>query len=161
MESHSFQIPTFLNNTTVLVDTNFFIDAFNQPEKFKSLIDSLKADGVDFVSISLVKYEFIRAKTIDVVKRKEAFFNELVSTILPIDKETEKLVIGVIEEYKQYMEGLPVTDLVLAALLKKYRKLYLLTRDHKDFPTVIFDRCHIFTVGTLRDVWSYGIYAYK
>ena len=108
-----------------------------------------------------MKYEFVRSKTIDVVRRKERYFGKLVGLILPLDAQTEGYIIGIIEEYKQYMERLPLTDLILAAYLKRYRSLYLLTRDHLDFPTTVFDRIHIFNVESVRDIKTYAVYAYK
>lgn len=58
------------------------------------------------------------------------------------------------------MEGLPLTDLIIATYLKKYRGLYLLTNDHSDFPTSVFDRKYIFNLEEFGDK-IYGLYIYK
>ncbi|MFZ5932558.1 MAG: type II toxin-antitoxin system VapC family toxin [Patescibacteria group bacterium] len=157
----SYQLPSFLCNSDLLVDTNFFIDSFNNPENFALFISTLKQNGVEIVSTHFVKYEFLRSKTIDVVKRKENFFNKLTGTVLPFDMDTEKQMVDLIEEYKQYMEGVSIVDLVLGCLLRRYKsRLYLLTRDHGDFPTTIFDRKRIFNINGIRDIKTYAVYSY-
>lgn len=155
------QLPNFLENGDLLVDTNFFIDSFHNPNNFAEFISTLKKGNVEIVTTSFVKYEFLKSKTIDVVRRKEIFFNELVGVVLPLDSETEKQIVGLIEEYKQYMEGVSLVDLILGAFLKRYgNKLFLLTRDHKDFPTNVFDRMHVFNIDGIRDIKTYGVYCY-
>ena len=156
-----YQFPSFLRNSDLLVDTNFFIDSFSTPENFVKFISTLKQNGVEIVSTPFTKYEFLKSRTIDVVRRKEKFFHELVGTILEFDINTEKQMIELIEEYKQYMEVVSVADLILGCLLKRYkRNLYLLTRDHKDFPTTIFERRHVFNIDGIRDIKTYGVYSY-
>ena len=124
-------LPTWLSNSTLLLDTNFFI-----------------------------KYEFIRSKTIDVVREKEKYFHRIIDTVLPYDAKIDELVVSTIEEYKQYMDRLSLADLVLATYLKRYRGLFLLTRDHADFPTTVFTREHIFNIESFRER-IYAIYSYK
>lgn len=156
-----YKIPTHLAGKTFLVDTNFFIDSFSDRVLFRDFIVSLKNAEIVLVSISFVCLEFVRSKTIDVVKRKNDHYSEIVEFELPYDKKLEVLAMEMIKEYKQYMEGLPLTDLIIAAYLKRYSKLYLLTRDHRDFPTTVFDRLHIFPIQSIRDVKTYGVYAYR
>lgn len=142
------------------MDTNLLIDEYSHVDNYKEFLDALQKANVKLVSLEFVKFEFVRSKTIDVVRRKEEHFSKLISKILLLDEEVEKAVIPVMEEYKQYMEGLPLTDLVLGACLKRYSGLYLLTRDHTDFPTTVFDRLHIFNIEGIRDIRTYGVYAY-
>lgn len=156
-----FQIPNTLKNTTFLLDTNFFIDSYSHPAEFQKFITSLKKANIELVSTSFVKFEFVRSKTIDVVHKKLRYFEEIVATLLPFDSETENLILSIFEEYKQFMEGVPFVDLILGAYLKRYKNLYLLTRDHLDFPTTIFDRIQIFNVELVREIKPYGVYTYK
>lgn len=154
-------IPASLKHATFLLDTNFLIDAYSKPQQFGEFIANLKGLDIALVSINFVKYEFIRSKTINVVKQKLIYFEEKVETVLPVDITTEKLVPGLIEEYKQFIEGVSVVDLLLGACIKRYKSLKLLTRNHSDFPTKIYNREHIFTIELENDVKSYGIYSYK
>ena len=154
--------PQFLEHSTVLIDTIFFIDSFTSKNRkaYEVFIKDLKDKSVALVSPSLVKFEFIRSRTIDVVKEKEKHFYHFVDLVLPYDRRLEDLVLPAIEEYKQYMEGLPLTDLILATYLKRYVGLYLLTRDHADFPTSIFTREYIFNIKDFKEK-IYAIYSYK
>jgi predicted nucleic acid-binding protein len=154
-------IPASLNNSTVLLDTNFFIDAFSRPENFGELIFSLKKAGVALVSSSIVKFEFVRSKDQDVVQKKIRYFDELVENLLPIDRKTEDLIIEVMKEYKGFIIGVSPADIILAAFLKRYYKLRLLTRDHNDFPSSIFHREELFNIQLVRDVKTYAVYSYK
>jgi|SRR3989344_2822838 len=156
------KLPTLLNNSTLLLDTNFFIDSYSKQNRkaYAKLVSDLKRMKVSFTSISFVKYEFIRSKTIDVVREKERHFHEIVEYELPYDPAIDKLIIPTIEDYKQYMEGLSLTDLILATCLKRYHNLFLLTRDHTDFPTSIFTREHVFNIEDFKEK-IYAIYSYK
>lgn len=153
-------LPTFLRNSTILLDTNFFIHAYSNRDAYAKFIKNLKDVGVAFVCVNFVKYEFIRSNTIDVVRQKEAYFKEIVDNILPYDPFIDELIIPTIEDYKENMQGLPLTDLIIAAYLKKYKGLYLLTNDHSDFPTKIFKRKHVFNIEEFGNR-IYGIYTYK
>jgi len=154
------QLPEYLHNSTVLLDTNFFLHAYANKEVYANFIKQLKNRGIALVSPNLVKYEFVRSKTIDVVRQKESYFHQIIDSILPYDLSIDELIIPTIEEYKQKMEGLPLTDLIIATYLKKYRGLYLLTNDHSDFPTSVFDRKYIFNLEEFGDK-IYGLYIYK
>lgn len=154
------QLPEYLHNSTVLLDTNFFLHAYANKEVYANFIKQLKDRGIALVSPNLVKYEFVRSKTIDVVRQKESYFHQIIDSILPYDLSIDELIIPTIEEYKQKMEGLPLTDLIIATYLKKYRGLYLLTNDHSDFPTSVFDRKYIFNLEEFGDK-IYGLYIYK
>lgn len=154
------QLPEYLHNSTILLDTNFFIHAYANKEVYANFIKALKDADIALVSPNLVKYEFVRSKTIDVVMQKESYFHQIIDNVLPYDPSVDQLVIPTIEEYKQKMEGLPITDLIIATYLKKYRGLYLLTNDHSDFPTSVFERKHIFNIEGFGDK-IYGLYTYK
>jgi hypothetical protein len=153
-------IPNSLKRSTVLVDACFFIDAYSKPEEFADFIHSLKAADVSLVSLVSVKIEFIRSKTRDVVQRKKAYYEQIIEMTLPT-RDVDALVPEIVDEYRQSTEGVSVTDFYLAACLKKYRRLLLLTRNHVDFPTKIFARSYIFPIETERDIRTYALYEYR
>lgn len=113
------------------------------------------------MSIDLVKTEFIRSKTRDVVRQKADYFAHIIEAVLPIDPEISKLIQPTIEEYSKDTDGLELTDIFLACFIKRYKSLYLLTRNHKDFPTRIFTRSNIFSIEDDRDIRTYALYQYK
>lgn len=154
-------IPASLNNSTILLDTNFFIDAFSKPSDFVELISSLKAAKIALVSSSIVKFEFTRSKSLDVRQKKSKYFDKLVENLLMADRKIEELIFEIMSEYKDAIIGVSPTDVILAAFLKRYRTLRLLTRDHSDFPTSVFCREEIFNVQSVRDIKTYAVYSYK
>lgn len=156
-----YDIPTRFKGATFLVDTNFFIDSYSHGLDFKDFIAELKKHEIELTSSQLVKFEFIRSNTLDVVRLKTKWYEELVGFDLPLDPKIYELAENMIGEYGQYMKGLPLIDLIMAAYLKKYKTLYLLTRDHKDFPTTVFKRDWVFTIESVQTVWAYGLYLYR
>lgn len=151
----------FLTSSSILLDANFLIDANSKPKLFGELIFDLKSRDVTFVAIDFVKTEFVRTKSkIDLVTKLD-YFSRVVDAILPIDRSTESLIPGVIEDYGDYLTGVSSVDLYLAATLKRYRSLYLLTGNHKDFPTVIFDRFCPVNFELTNAIKTYAFYQYK
>lgn len=153
-------LPEFLRNSTILLDTNFLINAFAHREVYADFLTKLKSIGVVFVAPNFVKYEFIRSKTFDVVRRKEEYFYSIIENVLPYGEDIDKLIVPTIEEYKDKMEGLPLTDLIIATYLKKYRGLFLLTNDHADFPVTVFSRDYVFNISDFGEK-LYAIYTYR
>ena len=49
--------------STILLDTNFFIDFYGHEDKHKDLFRDFKELEITLVSIDLIKCEFIRSKT--------------------------------------------------------------------------------------------------
>lgn len=163
----SIQIPSYLENKNILVDTNFLIDSYSQKEEFAKFISDLKRLKVALVTIKLVKYEFVRAKTKDVIEQKEDYFRNLIDAILPDRLDIIKYnsgpdsVIELMKKYNNSLEGVSIVDLMLGVTLKRYFGLYLLTRDHQDFPTNIFTREEVFHIESTRNIRTYGLYSYK
>ena len=153
-------LPEFLRNSTILLDTNFLISAYAHKEVYADFLTRLKNVGAVFVAPNFVKYEFIRSKTFDVVRRKEEYFYSIIENVLPYGEDIDKLIVPTIEEYKDKMEGLKLVDLIIATYLKKYKGLYLLTNDHSDFPVTVFIRKYIFNVSDFGER-LYAIYSYK
>lgn len=153
-------LPLFLHDSTILLDTNFLISAYAHKEVYANFLTRLKNIGVVFVAPNFVKYEFIRSKTFDVVRRKEEYFYSIIENVLPYDENIDKLIVPTIEEYRDKMEGLPLTDLIIATYLKKYKGLFLLTNDHTDFPVTVFNRKYIFNVLDFGEK-LYAVYSYK
>ena len=148
-------------NSTILIDSNFLIDYFSSENKYLKFLTQVKRDNCTLVSIDLVKAEFIRTKHQDILKQKAALFNQIIEAILPIDQSTINLIQPTIEEYGFDSEGVSVVDFYLACCLKRYKGLYLLTRNHKDFPVRIFSRSYLFSIELPKDIRTYALYSYK
>jgi hypothetical protein len=151
----------FLSSGTVLVDTCFLLDANSKPKVYGDFIGELRGNGVTVVSLELVRVEFVRTKKTEDFKKKLAYFNGLVESILPVDVELERLILDLIVEYGEDLDGVSVIDLYLAAALKRYKNLFLLTSNHRDFPGHVFTRCSVFNFELPKAVQTYAFYRYK
>lgn len=76
----------------VFVDTNFLIDFFSKEKLYAGFIEQSLDNSAEIVSTDLVRAEFIRSKTKQVVAQKTNFFDKVVQTLLPLDPEVCKLV---------------------------------------------------------------------
>jgi predicted nucleic acid-binding protein len=153
-----FKLP---KSSTILVDTNFFIDLFSHQTKYRELLSEFESKEIVLVSCDFVKCEFIRTKDKQKLEEKTKLFNETISTLLPLDIKISELLVPIMAEYSTDLDGIELTDLFLGAFIKRYPGLYLLTRNHKDFPTRIFTRSHVFSIEHDRDVKTYALYQYK
>lgn len=148
------------NQSWIVLDTNFLIDFFSKQDAYIPILEKIRVDNT-LVSIEPVRCEFIRSKTKDVVKLKSAFFWTIIETLLPLDKDVYSLVQPTIEQYGADIEKVSLTDIYLACVIQRYTKVYLLTRNHQDFPTKLFIRSYIFSVEFSKDVKTYALYQYK
>ncbi len=154
----SFNLPKY---ASILFDTCIFIDVFGHDNKYTNFFAALNKIEATIVSINPVKCEFIRSKTKEVIQEKSHYFDKTIESILPFDKDIESLVQPTIEEYGVDSDGLDVADIYLACFLKKYRGLYLLTKNHHHFPERIFSRSNIFNIELAKEIRTYAFYQYK
>ncbi len=150
-----------LRGSSILVDACFFLDANSQPRLFGEFILKLKNIDVSFVAIDFAKTEFVRTKSKTDLQAKLDYFGKVVDAILPVDKVTESLMPGLIEEYGDDLDGVSTVDLYLGATIKRYKKLWLLTCNHKDFPTSVFVRHLPVNFELPKAVKTYAFYQYK
>lgn len=146
----------------VLLDACFLIEANSKPEVFGEFIAEQKREGKSLLSIFPVKAEFVRTKSPENFKIKSEYYDKVVEVTLGMDNVIQEYVLEYIKEYGNDIEGVSLTDLYLAATLKKYKKnLCLLTANHKDFPVRLFKRLSIknFEVGNY--VKTYAFYRAK
>lgn len=148
-------------DSTLLIDTNFLIDYFSDESKYSELLLIIKREGCTLLTIDFVRCEFIRTKNAYYIKKKVDFFKKTIEGILPVDKEISDLLQPTIEQYGESSLGVSVVDFYLACFLKRYKSLYLLTRNHKDFPTSIFSRSHIFHIELEKDIRTYALYSFN
>ncbi|MEK7163729.1 MAG: PIN domain-containing protein [Patescibacteria group bacterium] len=145
----------------IVLDTNFLIDFYSKQDQYAPIFEKLRKRNNTIVTIDLVRTEFIRSKSKEVVEAKVDFLGKMVETILPLDNETLRLVQPTIEIYASDMDKVELTDIYLACVIQRHSKVYLLTRNHSDFPCRLFSRSNIFNVGLEKDIKTYALYQYK
>ena len=145
----------------ILLDTNFLIDFYSKQELYIPVFEKLRSNDNSIVSLDFVRTEFIRSKTKEVVRAKSEFFRRVVENLLPLDSETQMLVQATIESYGLDIDGVDLTDIYLACVVQRYESVYLLSRNHKDFPSKLFLRTCIFNVELDKDIKTYALYQYR
>lgn len=157
-----------LKHTWLLLDTDVFIDASIFAEEFNYIFTKLKDSDCTLTTISSVVVEFLRgAKSITDMSNKRAYL-ESIATILPTGEMAgDKGAMDLIEPqflvaYGKSGKSVSYTDYLLAKTIKNYgERMYLITGNHQDFPTSIFDRKHIISIGHEFEVKTYGIFQFN
>ncbi len=149
----------------VLLDANVLIEAYQSPDKFTDLIEFLIASHCQPVIISLVQFEISRnifqPELIEAHKAYLAVWNFIT---LPLKEESDLLrdALKIARYYAaRKINNVSLADCFIASFLKKYKtNLYLITRNHKDFPAPLFVRDLVWTVDMPRDVVTFGFYRF-
>lgn len=149
-----------LKDKFLLLDTCVFIDAFSHPSEFGKFFNKLKDNETSLLTIDDVITEFLKGSSTDTkFDEKKEFINDIIETSLPTNNLQEN-VERLIKIYKIESKDLSITDLHLGATLMKFKnRIYLLTRDHSDFPTRIFKRENILNISHGKGIFTYGIYS--
>ncbi len=151
----------FLTNGSILIDTCFLIDSGLWSGRFASFIEILNEKKVAKLSISLVRSEFVMATSKTSYDQKLRYFETLIDGLLPIDSSVELLTNDLIAEYSQDIKGVSPVDLYLGGMIKRYKLLYLLTKNHSDFPERLFTRKALINFELPKAIWTYALYQYK
>jgi len=156
-------LPTLVEYKHILLDTNVFIDAFNNPEKFAKFFNELKDNHSTIVTIKPVLHEFFKGAQDDKkLKEKILYAEEITDTILPFSEDIYKNVDTLIKKYREKGKSLSTVDLMLGAYLMKYgENIFLLTKDTTDFSNKIFEFVsHVHLVHD-KGVHILGLYCYS
>lgn len=160
-----FLIPEELQYKWLLIDTNFLINASKTPLAYAPIIAKIKSMHSLMVATPMVKVEFLcGANNARQQRTFEKYFNATVESLLPPDATINELALDKL--LPTYMGGPRtksfVTDLFLGATLMKYDdNLMLLTANHKDFPTDIYERVSILHVTDSISITSYAFYKFS
>lgn len=167
---HTPTLATDLSNKHLLLDSTVFIDA-SKSDEFLSLLTNISAKGCDLMTIPSVMYEFTRnSDTINGYNERQEFIKKLGVTVHnKIEEVLEKeqvFKIAYAKAFSKNDKGPSYTDALLCAVAYKYRKnnLLLMTANHKDIPSSMFDRIELITVdigGNLRNEAIYKLSANK
>ncbi|MCL5784398.1 MAG: hypothetical protein M1142_03530 [Patescibacteria group bacterium] len=85
-------------------------------------------------------------------------------SIYTIPKDAEDCALELALVYQLAGGNIDITDFYLAALLKNFklgRKILVISKDHRAFPTSIYDRKETFIVENETDVQVFGFYSFN
>ncbi len=151
-----------LKNSYLFLDTNVFVGALFPNLPIYEFLKKLSSSECTFLSIQSVLFEFTRGGgTIENFHNRAKFITEdLKTTIYPIERELDNLedLIVVLQRIKA---DASYTDFLLTACLYKFPNAFLLTENHKDFPTEILDRKYLITIDADKEIRNYAIYQFS
>lgn len=149
-----------LNAKYLFMDTNVLLAMIKYPTLFADLLEQLSKIGCAFITIPQVVFEFTRGtETIADYKKRLEFLPANNISIYQINRhlsEFEELPLIV----HKVSKGISYTDYLLCVCLCKFTSSYLISED-RDIPTALFDRKHLITVDTDKDLRTFGIYAHS
>lgn len=150
----------------IFLDTNVFIDAFKNPESFHEIFVFLKKKDNVIFTINSVAIEFLRgSRSVEEFQEKKEFMLSIMnSEIFTLTKQSEDLALELTLVYQSPGSSTAVTDFYLASMLGQFKHLkstYLMTKNHKDFPTSIYDRCVLINIENTHDIQTFGFYRFN
>lgn len=137
-----------------------------KPSKISKLFfNLLEETNCKSAYFPFIEFEFLRgAYEAGHKKDREEFLKEI--SAVELSTPTSKIIkdsISIANCYsarKHYSASL--TDCSIAAYLKTHSdNLFLVTLNHKDFPTFLFDRVGIVPVDTEKDIFTLAFYSYN
>ena len=157
------ELKSLLSHRHVLVDSNFLLEANKSPEDFKEIFDIfISADCIPMLT-RFTEFEFLRCSyQQEVIVRQREFLKAWGFLTHPLAMQPDRLSEEALEIANYYQaRGIKtpsLTDCFLAALLRQKKDLFLITRNHKDFPLELFHRLYVWNVDRERDVLAFGLY---
>jgi predicted nucleic acid-binding protein len=154
-----------ISSKFVLLDTGVIIRAFENFDNFEAFFKMLEDANCRSVYFPFIEFEFLRgAYEISHRHDREQFLKEISGISLNQPNHTIiKDAIAIANCYsarKHYSASL--TDCCIAAYLKTFTdNLFLVTLNHKDFPTFLFDRVGIHPIDAKTDIFTLAFYKYN
>lgn len=151
--------------THLLVDTCVLIDlliAGKETEEW--LISTAKSNSVHLVGNEAILLELLKnSKSKKEYDNKAGLYLRIIEADLPLDINSLKAAQRMAIAYGKLGKGVSFTDFILAGALERYgnKNTYLLTVNHKDFPSKILDRKAVFSLEVGEEVRSFAIYGYS
>lgn len=153
-----------LKDKWLLLDTNVFIDSFNfdKPKEYISFFNDLKENNTELSTIDGVCFEFLKgSKNQAVYTKKQEHIEDIIDSKLPFRDNRESIEI-LIKLYGVDGGSMQMVDLHLGAQLLQYKeKIFLMTRDVRDFSQSIFSLQSTVSFSTGKTIFTYGIYTYQ
>lgn len=147
-----------LKDQVLFLDANVFIGAYRRPEVVWEFLTELEGVNCDFATIPAVVFEFTRgSESLTDYNKRIAFIKKLTDFIYPIDRHIGNLQ-NFVMVCQKITKKIDYPDLLLLASLYKLKTPYLLSENHKHIPLDIFDRTHLVTFDTKKQIRTQGIY---
>jgi len=155
-----------ISGSAIILDTNTFVEGYSHPSEFAILLDELTHADCALTTIEPVRIEFLsKNRSIQELSTKAQFYEEtLTYPELPTRTfEAQLQEYSLLYAFGKQSQAFKAVDYMIAAAMKKYTShVLLLTNDHHDFTTQLFDlRMLIPLMPAQGCVISFGLYAFS
>lgn len=147
-----------LKGTQLLVDTSLIIDISHHPAEFEPFFEQLEEVNCALVTIRDVRLEFLsKVKSTEQFKKNRDLIRRII--LAYIDVETADMFNNnaFLFEFAKQSSKFSSVDFLLAKALQQ-PGLRLITSNHSDFTTRLFDVDHVITGVFENSIRSYGVY---
>jgi predicted nucleic acid-binding protein len=155
-----------IRESTIILDANAFVNGYSYPTEFSSLLAELAGASCTLTTIEAVRIEFLsKNRSAQELAKKLNFYQEtLTSPELPtITFKTELKEPSLLFAFGRQAQTFKAVDFMIAAAMKKYAsKVVLLTNDHHDFTSQLFDlKALLPFTPPIGGVVPFGIYTFS
>lgn len=149
----------------ILLDTNVFIDAYDKPTSFSNIFDLLKQNNNVLFTINSVLLEFLKgSRSVEEFNKKKQFIVSIIDNdIFTLTKNVEDLALKLSLALLSSGGNTAPTDLYLGAMLNNFKasgKVLVMSKNHKDFPTTIFERVALINIENEKDIQIFAFYRF-
>lgn len=160
------ELKRLLSRKHILLDTNVIIDAYQSPIAFQELFQHFEQAPCALTISWQVRFELFRkAYDQNYRDRLQEFIDSLGIFILPsgMEKDFYPDALAIANVYaKKSIKAPSFVDCMIAAHIKRHASdLFLLTRNHSDFPLFLFDRKATWAIDNDKDVIALGLYEFS
>lgn len=155
-----------IQGRSIILDTNAFVEGYSNPSEFSALLDELAQEECNVTTIDAVRIEFLsKNRSTQELHKKVAFYQQVLTyPELPTRTfEPQLHEASLLYAFGRQAQAFKAVDFMIAAAMKKYSgNTLLLTNDHHDFTSQLFDlKMLIPLMPSQGCVITLGLYAFS
>jgi len=156
------EIRSKLKKKTLILDTSLFIDGYENPEKIKPFTELCDDIECSLITMDSMYLEFIKGTNLkEDFKKKREYLEELIFSLYPTSKQSFNEANNIARALRENGGNIDPSDYLLATVIKKHpKKVFLLTKNYRHFPSPIFKKDIIIPFVTLNNVSNYYIISF-
>jgi predicted nucleic acid-binding protein len=160
-----------IGNQHIIVDSNFWIQAYNYPEEFQEVFLMLSAVHCEIITLPSIEFEVLRSsKDENDYVEFSKFLENYSSTsngifhnqIKTKHQEISSRALDIARLYKKHHHySASFIDCYIVSVIsffKNSHRVYILTENHTDFSSLLLDLLYIYPVATITKNKAYKIH---
>jgi len=158
-----------LNFTHILIDSCIWLEYYEYTEAFEPLIKYLQAVHCNILTLPIIKFEVLRSQNLENYQRLNTIIDDYALNFTGYKDKTiteEALNIARIYKKNSHTSASFIDCYMISIILSLQKSPFILTENHKDFTSLLFDPIYIHPVpiqtknGTLK-IYTPCIYEFN